>query len=522
MIAEIFEKKPQLKEYLYVRGFLITDDNSLDISSYPFYDNWTKTMLGKYAFYINNKTNLYFYENAGKIFFIIGHAYNPFTMQYDENEILKYISDMNESDKYYDAVSELSGVFVLGVIETDRIRFSGDASCMLSAFYGINNEKLYISSHTQLIGDICNLNADDFIKELVTYKYYHLFGRCLPGDLTPYSNFKRVIPNFEYTYENKLFSWKRFFLTKEIKSVASELEYKAVVERCYKILHNNMILISQKWNKPSLSLTGGCDSKTTLSCIDNLSKYDYFSYISVEKEEPDANAAHSISEMLGIQHEIYNIPSEKNKYEDYEAVERILINNCGNIGNVNENDIKKRIFFAENQCIDVEVKSWVSEVARAYYHKRFSKNKLPAKVSPKILTALYKVFIGNRTLAKKVEIVFEEFLSKYYTEFDFDNISWWDLIFWEYRVGAWNGLVITGEHKYSFDITVPYNNRKLLELMLHTPLECRINDVLHKDIQRLGNKLVAECDISVQNVNHTKLRSYLEGLYFDVCSKIII
>ena len=101
-------------------------------------------------------------------------------------------------------------------------------------------------------------------------------------------------------------------------------------------------------------------------------------------------------------------------------------------------------------------------------------------------------------------------------------MDWYDLIFWEYRVAAWNGLVISGEHNFSYDLTIPYNNRVLLDLLLRTPLKKRINDIPHKDIQHRGNELIANSDISVQNVEHTKLRAVLEGIYFNICSRIIV
>jgi len=132
------------------------------------------------------------------------------------------------------------------------------------------------------------------------------------------------------------------------------------------------------------------------------------------------------------------------------------------------------------------------------------------------------VFINNRTLAKKVDKIFEEYLSKYYTNQDFENIEWYDLIFWEYRVAAWNGLVITGEHQYSFDITIPYNNRILLRYLLSTPLQYRIADKPHKDIQKKGNRKIANTNISVQNVKHTPKRAMAEKVYFNISSKVVI
>lgn len=515
--------KKEMQQYLYIRGFLITDDKNIDIEKYPFYGNWNANRIGCYSFYINNFQRLYTYECSNKVYFIIGHAYNPFTGEYKEDKILSYIAQSDINDTYYKAVSELTGTFMAGYVQDDKdIYFYGDAACMMSTFYGVYKENVYISSHTQLIGDICGIEVDPFIRELLEYKYYNLFGRCLPGDLSPYKPFKRVVPNFEYTYSDKLFSWKRFYLKEKINIVSSDEDYCHIINDSYNIMKNSLNLISKKWKSPAISLTGGCDSKTTLSCVENLNDYSYFSYVSVEKEKPDAEAAHKIAALLGVEHKIYEIPAEMENYPEFDIAEDILKANCGNIGKVNTNDIKKRIYFSKINDFDVEVKSWVSEVARAYYHKRFAKKKMPKNVTPRILTSAYKFLINNHKLSKSVDEVFEEYLSKYYTKSDFDNIEWYDLMFWEYRVAAWNGLVITGEHSYSFDITIPYNNRILLKKLLSTPLKYRIIDKPHKDIQKIGNRMIADTEIAVQNVEHTKKRAFMEKLYFDVSSKIIV
>ena len=72
---------------------------------------------------------------------------------------------------------------------------------------------------------------------------------------------------------------------------------------------------------------------------------------------------------------------------------------------------------------------------------------------------------------RETDKVFKEYLDKYFEQAKKDAIEWQEQFFWEYRVPSWNGLVITGEHRYSFDITIPYNNRKLLAILLSAPLE---------------------------------------------------
>lgn len=516
---KMIDENQHMQQYLYSRGFLITDNTSIDTNVYPFYGNWTCERIKGFNFYIHNMQRLYIYElSNGDMAFLIGHAYNPMCDMYDEYNILKYIY----SENTYKRISELTGIFIIGRIHEDTITFIGDAACMQSIFYGITHGHLYISSHSYLLKDITGVMNDPFIDELISYKYYRLFGNMLPGDRTAYCDFKRVEPNYEYKYSDKGFIKKRFYPLKKLYTVNNEYDYNRVIEDCYEIMKNSMNLIPKKWDRPAISLSGGCDSKTTLACVTDYSKYKYFSYISTDKEEPDAVAAHQIADMLGIEHTIYNISRNNNDFENIDIVKIILEQNCGKIGKNNDNDIRKRAFFANHKDFDVEVKSWASEIARAYYNKRFHRKRMPRKVTPRMMTAMYKVIVNNRSLAKRLDNMFSEYLQDYYDDSSFENMDWYDLIFWEYRVAAWNGLVISGEHNFSYDLTIPYNNRVLLDLLLRTPLKKRINDIPHKDIQHRGNELIANSDISVQNVEHTKLRAVLEGIYFSICSKMII
>ena len=48
------EKKPELREHLFVRGFLLTDDEIIDFEKFPFYGTWKIEKLGKYKAYGEN------------------------------------------------------------------------------------------------------------------------------------------------------------------------------------------------------------------------------------------------------------------------------------------------------------------------------------------------------------------------------------------------------------------------------------------------------------------------------------
>ena len=92
---------------------------------------------------------------------------------------------------------------------------------------------------------------------------------------------------------------------------------------------------------------------------------------------------------------------------------------------------------------------------------------------------------------------------------------------WEFRYGAWGGLVITSEHRVSYDITIPYNNRLIMKEFLKLPLEKRIKDIPHYDIIKLMNRKIDETGITIVNWNETEKRKKLERLYWFVNRHII-
>lgn len=505
------------KEFLYSRGFYITNA-SINI---PFYNDefWSIVDIGSsYKVYIHKKQKCHCKMRRETTLFLLGHAYHPIEMIFEENIIVEKLLSYEQIKEKIDFINGLTGVFLIGWIQNNSVTLIGDASCIQCATYGIHDGFVHIASHTHMIEDVCGIQQSTYVKRLVKYRFYHLFGKTLPGDISPYDGFKRLIPNHMVEIGENI-KVQRFFPTTEYKEYTAE-EQIVAIQKISELLHNNLLLISQKWEKPAISMTGGCDSKTTLACAKGLyEKFLYFSYISSEAEQVDADAARRICRNLGLKHKIYYIPENDNEFPEIECVRAILNRNDGCIGKSNANDVRKRAFFSKVDDFDIEVKSWVSECGRAYYNKRFLKKKFPKKPTPRYLTCLYKVFITDRRLVKKTDQIFQEYMDKYLLTDSYDY-PWQELFFWEFRVSSWKGLVITGEHKYSYDITIPYNNRLIIDMLLRFPVNDRINDIAHKRIRIMMNKAIDETGISVTNIKHTNNRAKMERLYLEIMSRV--
>lgn len=518
-IKEIIKQRPELTDKLFCRGFLFTDAD-VDLDSYPFYGIWNRTELYKYQIIVSPKQKIYYVTNGDTSVLLIGHAYNPFTMLADENEILselieKYSEENVDvaSSLFWEKINELTGIFTIIIIDKESVLIIGDASGMQTTFYTVNSGKIYVSSHTNIIGDILDLDWDPYIVRLKNYRFFKLLGNALPGNLTQFPKVKRLIPNHYVEIEDRSLTVNRFYWPHRLDKTNDEL-----VDEVAGILHSNMELIGMKWEKPAISMTGGCDSKTTVACTNGLyDQFRYFSYISSEAERVDAEAAEKICKALGLEHRTYIIPEE---VENSEETAEILNWNTGNIRYSHPNDVRKRIVFADTEDFDVEVKSWASEIGRAYYSKRFHGRTEFGEMTSRKCTTLYKFFFHNRRLVKQTDRVFEKYIGRYFQRAKKNPVEWQEQFFWEFRVPSWNGLVITGEHRYSFDITIPYNNRRIFELLLSAPIEDRISDRVYTDIREKMNPAIDKTGVAVTNLKHTDRREMIETLYYILHSQV--
>ena len=505
-----------LEQRLFYMGFYATTAKENKHCWSELLKGWNTFLLDDMNFFVHPKQSFYMYHMDNISIALIGHAYHPYRMMDNEDEILRMLTQV-DNENFFDEICSLTGIYsIIWKDNEDCWKILGDASGMQTVYYCQNRDEIHISSHINLLGDILDLTIDPYVEHLSKYRFYKLLGDALPGDLTKFSQIKRLVPNHYVRFGDTVQCYR--FHTPEVR----KMDYEAIVDEASMLLHNNLQLISQKWKKPAISLTGGCDSKTTLACANGLyDRFSYFSYISSEEELVDAEAAHNIcNQVLGYddKHTIYTIPGEDEAFADIEAHRAVLFYNSGSLRKTNLNDVRKRCYFASVDDFDVEVKSWVSEVGRAYYSKRFNnRTKFPKTPTPRVCTTMYKFFFHNRKLVKQTDAVFAEYLKQF--PLNSKTIPWQEQFFWEFRVLSWNGNVITGEHRYSYDIAIPYNNCKLLELLLSVPLQDRISDRLYMDMRKKMNSEIDATGIHVQNLKHTSNRAKIENLYFCLHSR---
>ena len=508
-VHKIVKENPELQELLFPRGFLLTDAS---VNALPVV-GWEKEMISDFQLLIDTKLPHFTYTVGDESILLIGHAYNPFDALFDEWEILKKYATAADRIDY---LNQWTGVFTLISICQGAIQVMGDCAGMQAVYYGVVDGHFYLSTHAQIIGDVCGLFKSDYVKKLTGYRFWQLYGIFLPGDLSPFDGIYRLVPNTYLSFDqaSKTCNVSRFYPTKALQMTQTSEEYNAVINEISALLHKNMELIAKKWKKPAISMTGGMDSKTTVACANGIYDAFYFySFISMYGDKPDAEAAHRIADAIGVTHTVYNISENDADFDNIDAARKIMEHNLGDIGHVNANDVRKRLFFLNTPDFDVEVKSWVSEIGRANYYKKFGLKKMPKRLSPRQMTSMYKFFSYNRLTAKKTDRIFKQYRDKIQGDAIF-NYDASDMYLWEFRYGGWGGLTITSEHRVSYDITIPYNNRRIMELFLRLPLEKRIADIPHEDIIRKMNPEIDALGITITNYNETKMRMRFERAYY--------
>ena len=268
----VLNDSPQFRDRLYCRGFLLTNEKQDYTAEYPFYSNWVERSIadGRYFLYTHKETYAYVYELDGCKFFLIGHAYDPYHMVTDENELLMRLAEAKQAgdSAFWEEESNLTGVFCVGYIEHDSVVYSTDCAGMQLVYHGTVNGKLFLTSHSKLVADLKGLEQPEYITKLVNNKYWHYWGTWLPGDLSPFAELKRMNPNCagKYSETTKQITVSRYYPVREIKETSTPEAYQETIHELGRVMSNTMSCIAKKWpdKKVSISVTGGRDSMTAL------------------------------------------------------------------------------------------------------------------------------------------------------------------------------------------------------------------------------------------------------------------
>ena len=514
-IVKILAEKPQYRECLFSRGYFITEDTAIRGEDYPFYGEWKQETIQKYMVYVHKDQDFYVYEKNGVSFLLIGHAYNPFNEVYDENALLALMADAYFEDKntVFEHINAWTGIYCVFVFDEDVVGVQ-DCAGIKALYYGKPNGKVCFTSHPQLVADLYALEMDPFVKKLVSNRFYNIGNRYLPGDLSPFTELKRIGANvyLKYTQENDAFGVHRFYPTMAHPEVTTQEEYDAAIKEVHRILNKNIELAAKKWPNSAISLSGGTDSKTTLACANGLyDKFKFFSFQSKDTEVTDSLAAREICNKIGLQHDIYEIPANNEEIEDFEELKAIIVHSYGYVRGLADREIRKHIVLYRLNDFETEVKSWISEIVRVFFERKYGM-KFPKKLSARHFSVFQTRYFASPGLLHKSDKIYKAYMKKFDLEQAKFNFEHTDLYYWEVRMSSW-GMMVTQSLDICHRITFPFNNRRLVDLFLSLPREARKTDKVHNDIIKLANEGIYDADIHILNNYFHSGRIWMEKLY---------
>ena len=519
-INEMLEKEPKYREMLFSRGYLFTDDSAIDGSQYPFWNNWQEKHFGRYRLFVHPSETSFSYNQNNTVFLLIGHAYNPFRMICDENALLQHFAETYFLDSYSDTISEWTGVFALIAIAENKITVLNDATCLKSCNYCIENGKLYISSHAQLIADLLGFSMTQYAAKIRISKMYNLGMRWLPGFTTPYASIKRVGTN-TCLYICDSPQIVRFYPNKPHKEISKQEDYDRNIEEIYQIIRNNLLLCKQKWNHPAISLTGGMDSRTTLACSKGFTNsFEVFSFDSKDQEKVDSSAAEKICEAIDHPHKQYHISNDSQTLRDYSIQRAILLHNTAYVMNPNENEIRKVVELKDMLKCDVEIKSDIAEVGRVFYEQKYAM-KMPERLNARHLSILQTRFVFMPILLRKTQKEYRRYLQETQAYQQMYNFEQADIFYWENRVACCSPMTMMTLDP-AVRMTFPYNNRKLIEKFLEFPHDLRKADYPQKMIIERKMPEINKSDMQVANLYFGGFRTTAERLFFKAKSLLYI
>src|SRR5699024_966476 len=296
----------------------------------------------------------------------------------------------------------------------------------------------------------------------------------------------------------KGFRLERFYPTENHPEIDEE-QYGKVLSRISKLMYNNIKLCTLKWDKPAISITGGMDSKTTLSCANGLyDEYKCYSFHCKPQEKEDAKVARQICEKVGIKHDIYPIPEKNEEFKDFEVLKKIIMHNASYIGKPKDHEIRKFIYLSNLDDFDVELKSWVSEIGRVMQERKLGVE-LPETLTPRHFSIFQTRYFGSPELLKHSDEHYNDFLKRINLDKPLYNYKHSDLFQWEFRDGAWGSNVVTTQDIFNHTVTIPMNNRKLIEMFLWFPRDYRKQDMVHKSLIKKTNKEIDKLDMNIEN-----------------------
>lgn len=458
------DSNKKFHDVLYKRGYLITDKKVEKPCR-----EWNEINVGNFFISYDSLNEVIVCEKQSTWVVILGSIIDLENHTMDKREIghriLEYL-DCSE-DRFYDYLDILSGRYLIMYHDGFYTKILSDATGMRSIVY--STSQTIISSHINIVKNLTNDGKSPLIKNEWAKKYggYHI-----PGHYTPYKNTFLLTPNTFFNIETK--EVKRFFPRKPLEI----RQPKEVARFVSDMVKKQLKLLSDVKENFLFSLTAGIDSRATLSLTKEfVNKMQYFTYYKISQKYPngvksleiDRKVVGDIANNLNLKHTFVPLEEDNNNDEYYEFI-NIMKNNT-----IRSHSFRLAKFYYDKLPHEtLHIRSNILEIGRFFYRNKLM---LPKELDINALLLCYSPKAENDQ-----EIL--HLLDNYCRVVEMKNIynyDPYDIFYWEYRMGAWHSQLLL-ESDIAHDTFIPFNSRKILELLLSVNDAAKKNNTVFNEI----------------------------------------
>lgn len=438
------------KNILFRQQFIIGPYYSDSFKSWEKYEITPELLLSSHP-----DLNVCHYSKDEKTLLLIGYIIDPNQPHLGDMEILEgLIRENTILEDLIKSTFDLCGNWILVYKRYDDVFFFHDCTGARSLFYtdAKKTKELWIASQPRLIANLLNHQEDTNAVEFMESQISKGSEYWWPGDSSPYSEIKALLPNHYYNTKErrKARYWPNQDLVKMSENVA--------IEKITKRLKGIMLGAAHRFDL-ALALSCGLDSRVMLAgskdikdkiCVYNGKRPEMAS------NHPDVLIPRRFASKLNLDFHFIR-QSKKIDDEFYKAFQL----NAPFASHELVPGLQAELKHFNQQKVGVTGN--ILETARFFY-----KISNPEKYVPS------GEFLADITKMKETAFASQAFENWLGSVDDTFNINIYDLFYWEQRCGRWlsnNCLVFYMAWQ---EVFFPFNCRSLLIDLLSVSDECRM------------------------------------------------
>jgi asparagine synthase (glutamine-hydrolysing) len=454
----------------FVRGYALVHEA---VPAEPT-EGWRRTPLGDgYDLRSQSRTEVAAASCLGTAIVLIGRAFDLSDGVRDTHVIAQRILEKFEGgfDAALRYASYLGGRHAIFLHTGGRIIAMPDCHATYAILASAGDHGVLFCSHWTLGADILdlprNMEAAEFMNSPA---YASPMGKYYPALWGPCLGLSHVFPNCFAVYDTAsgTLSHQRFYPFAALEAQSPDAVYPQFVD----LMRRSVALSSEPG--AALSLTAGGDSRAVLAAAtmsgglpDDAFAFSYARFSDRHQGAiEDVLGASRAAFAARIRHLVLDLAPPDMACEFHQFYARSF--------RLGARYAALARLYYESLPHDITILiSTVAETGTVFYKERDSDVPTPAALAAKFTTSAAR---SSPDLIR----AFEDYQS--WTQFDAGrifNFDWHDLFYWEHRNAKWASVWYAEADLTGFAI-VPYNNRRLIELMLSLPEEHRRSRYLQK------------------------------------------